>query len=235
MLLTTELIRTRREAKKTEKARSQARSSNRKKNNKPGESTCHRSFAMPQSSILRAEASPRSIQSRTCDCGHCHSELRGQYTAKSFRQPGREADSHGPRDRVQSTVKHSRQPERKADCRRLSDRSHEKTSKTPPVEQIYVHPYSIHHYRFAVVDHSSVCRDLAHNTYPVCSVANVPEAASVRDIEAVLVPRPGLVAMVRLLSTQKLIRISTFPSIKPLYEAAMQLEVWDVEPEENYA
>ncbi|KAI1174521.1 hypothetical protein F4777DRAFT_378593 [Nemania sp. FL0916] len=96
-----------------------------------------------------------------------------------------------------------------------------------PVGQVYVHPYSVEHYRFPVVDHSTTCRGHRAAPHPACYMALVPKAATPRDIEAALAHRPGLVAMARLSATEDLVNIRTFHCTTMLHEASLQLEVWD--------
>ncbi|KAI1754938.1 hypothetical protein F4782DRAFT_466487 [Xylaria castorea] len=93
--------------------------------------------------------------------------------------------------------------------------------------QVYVHPYSSHHYRFAVVNHSIICHGLGPSLHPVCSFALVPEFAAVRDIEGALAHRPELVTMARLKGTGQLVHMNTFNNIRALHEASLQLEVRD--------
>ncbi|KAI3323942.1 hypothetical protein HD806DRAFT_535060 [Xylariaceae sp. AK1471] len=98
---------------------------------------------------------------------------------------------------------------------------------TMQVDQVYVHPYSTHHYSFPVVDHSTARHGVHLTHYPACYMAVVPESATVQDIEAVIAHRPGLVAMARLLATEELLLISTYRCTRDLYRASLQLEVWD--------
>ncbi|KAI1424797.1 hypothetical protein F5Y12DRAFT_422448 [Xylaria sp. FL1777] len=105
--------------------------------------------------------------------------------------------------------------------------AHENPLHSPQVSQVYVHPYSTHHYRFPVVNHSTTCHGRGLAPYPAFYTALVPEAATVYDIELALVNRPDRVGMARLLATGELVHIDTFHCIKTLYEASLQLEVWD--------
>ncbi|KAI1305494.1 hypothetical protein F5Y03DRAFT_153264 [Xylaria venustula] len=136
-----------------------------------------------------------------CPCVSCRSKLSRQvaHTSHGYHEP--------------NVNQHSRQGP--------ADGSLPQSS---PISQIYVFPSSTYHYRFPVVDHS-------RNTtpYPVCYTAVVPEAAAVRDIVITLINRPGLVGMVRLEATEELVRIDTFLShcIQALYDASIQLEIWD--------
>ncbi|KAI0856560.1 hypothetical protein F4860DRAFT_492758 [Xylaria cubensis] len=93
--------------------------------------------------------------------------------------------------------------------------------------QIYVHPYSSHHYRFSVVNLSIMCHGSGPGptAHPVCSFALVPEVAAMRDIESALAHRPGLAIMARLRASGLLVHIGTFQSIRALHEASLQLEV----------
>ncbi|TRX89281.1 hypothetical protein FHL15_009854 [Xylaria flabelliformis] len=93
--------------------------------------------------------------------------------------------------------------------------------------QIYVHPYSSHHYRFSVVNLSIMCHGSGPGptAHPVCSFALVPEVAAMSDIESALGHRPGLVTMARLRASGLLVHINTFQSIRALHEASLQLEV----------
>ncbi|KAI0451911.1 hypothetical protein F5B21DRAFT_361556 [Xylaria acuta] len=105
--------------------------------------------------------------------------------------------------------------------------SQAQAQETPQqLNQIYVHPYSSHHYRFAVVDHSTTCHGSRPVPYPAYSFALVPEVAAVQDIEGALAHHSGLAVMVRLKGPgHELIRIGAFYSIRDLYEASLQLEV----------
>ncbi|KAI8945992.1 hypothetical protein F4801DRAFT_566257 [Xylaria longipes] len=92
--------------------------------------------------------------------------------------------------------------------------------------QIYVHPYSSRHYRFAVVDYSMTCHGPRPAPYPAYSFALVPEVATIRDIESALAHRSGLVVMARLSGPGGgLVQIGTFHDTGALYEASLQLEV----------
>ncbi|KAI1745740.1 hypothetical protein F4680DRAFT_111727 [Xylaria scruposa] len=95
------------------------------------------------------------------------------------------------------------------------------------LHQIYVHPYSSHHYRFAVVNLGIMCHGSGPGpaAHPVCSFALVPEVAAVRDIESALAHRPGLVTMARLRASGRMVHVSTFQSIRALHEASLQLEI----------
>ncbi|KAI1164742.1 hypothetical protein F5B18DRAFT_614308 [Nemania serpens] len=95
--------------------------------------------------------------------------------------------------------------------------------------RLYVHPYSIQHFHFPVVDHSTVCHGRHPAPYPAYYVAVVPVAATPRDVDAALLHRPGLVAMARLSGTNELVDVRTFPTLGALYDASLQLEVWDSE------
>jgi len=97
------------------------------------------------------------------------------------------------------------------------------------IDQIYVHPYTTHHYRFPVVDHSFTTSHgvRAAASFPACYMAQVPESATVQDIEAALAHRPGLAVMVRLLATEELVPIGTFRCTKDLHQASLQLEMLD--------
>ncbi|KAI0545215.1 hypothetical protein F4679DRAFT_562065 [Xylaria curta] len=95
------------------------------------------------------------------------------------------------------------------------------------LHQIYVHPYSSHHYRFSVVNLSVICHGSGPNpvAQPVCLFALVPEVAAVADIESAVALRPGLVTMARLRASGLLVPINTFQSIRALHEASLQLEI----------
>ncbi|KAK5629278.1 hypothetical protein RRF57_004993 [Xylaria bambusicola] len=106
--------------------------------------------------------------------------------------------------------------------------AHDNSPQLPQASQVYVHPYSTHHYRFPVVDHSTACHGHRLTPCPVYYTALVPEVAAIQDIEAALVNHPGRVGMARLLATEQLVRISTFHCIRTLHEVSLQLEVWDI-------
>ncbi|KAI1182537.1 hypothetical protein F5B17DRAFT_419984 [Nemania serpens] len=97
-----------------------------------------------------------------------------------------------------------------------------------PVDRLYVHPYSLQHYHFPVVDHSTTRH---HPTsHPAYYMAVVPAAATPKDVETALLHRAGLVAMARLSATEELVDfVRVFRSLGALYDASMQLEVWDGE------
>lgn len=61
-------------------------------------------------------------------------------------------------------------------------------------------------------------------------MAVVPAAATPKDVETALLHRAGLVAMARLSATEELVDfVRVFRSLGALYDASMQLEVWDGE------
>ncbi|KAI1826918.1 hypothetical protein F4861DRAFT_21347 [Xylaria intraflava] len=167
------------------------------------------SHSYPDPSHMESEASDREHR-HSCACGYCYLEELRPPTSNRRQSEGL-AGRQGPRERIRGNPQ-----------------------QIARVDQIYVHPYSTHHYRFPVVNHSATCRGSRPAALPVCYMALVPEAATVRDIEAALAPHLGLVAMVRLLSTEEPVHISTFHSIKALHEASMQLEVWDSEKEGSH-
>ncbi|KAI0513135.1 hypothetical protein F5B22DRAFT_273709 [Xylaria bambusicola] len=105
--------------------------------------------------------------------------------------------------------------------------AHDNSPQLPQVSQVYVHPYSTHHYRFPVVDHSTTCHGHRLTPCPVYYTALVPEVAAIQDVVAALVDHPGQVGMVRLLGTDELVHLSTFHCIRILHEVSLQLEVWD--------
>ncbi|KAI1812712.1 hypothetical protein GGS20DRAFT_556612 [Poronia punctata] len=116
--------------------------------------------------------------------------------------------------------------------------SHQKRERTTdyykrlhagPGDQIYVHPYSTHHYRLPVVDYGATHHGVrvGSSSSPACYMALVPGSATIRDVEAVLARRPGSVAMVRLASTEDLVPIESFHCTRDLYEASLQLEIMD--------
>ncbi|KAI1129852.1 hypothetical protein F5Y10DRAFT_263752 [Nemania abortiva] len=96
-----------------------------------------------------------------------------------------------------------------------------------PLRQIYIHPYSIEHQRFAVVDYSMTCHGRHPDPYPVCYMAVAPNAATPRDIETALADRPGLVVMARLTENNELASILNFSCIRTLCNASLQLEIRD--------
>ncbi|KAI0909363.1 hypothetical protein F4823DRAFT_430586 [Ustulina deusta] len=169
---------------------------------KLGKERHHRSGAMAHPHPRAESLAPSKEQH--CPCASCRSQLLCSPTGNSNRENGLDIHLHEPRDLARENPSH-----------------------LPQSRQVYVHPYSAHHYRFSVVDHSTTCHGHRLSPYPACYTALVPEASAVQDIEAALVHRPGLVGMVRLWATEELVHIGTFHCIKSLHEASLQLEVWD--------
>ncbi|KAI1438983.1 hypothetical protein GGR50DRAFT_216156 [Xylaria sp. CBS 124048] len=186
--------------------RIEARPNNPKKMEKTAGYPCRKSSIMPHSfRDVHTELVGLDNKHRyACACDHCHPERLHLPTSNPGRQS--ECSSHKLG---------------------LADHTRGISQQAVGIDQVYVHPYSAHHYRFPVVDHSEICRGSRSADYPACYMVLVPEAATVRDVEAVLAPRPGLVAMVRLLSTEEPVHIGTFHCIKTLHESSMQLEIWN--------
>jgi hypothetical protein len=160
-----------------------------------------------------------------CACAYCLS----RFARPSNGEQERDAHPRRSRDHAHSNTPGMwhREPEPSSEghepCRRLGQHPIQ-------VDQVYVHPYSTHHYHFAVVDHSTICHGPGRAPFPAYYLALVPDCAAVQDIEAVLAHRPGLEAMARL-SAEELVPISTFRRTRDLHRASLQLEVWEGDDE----
>ncbi|KAI0406405.1 hypothetical protein F4802DRAFT_596427 [Xylaria palmicola] len=180
-----------------------------KKKKRPGEQTRRRHMSRDMAHRCAEHAADHHHQ---CPCAYCHSRLNRPRTRNSEHGP----DDHGGCD-AQGRARHGLQ-------------------HATQLTQVYVHPHSTRHYRLPVVDHSAACHGHGHShgrgrsaaSYePVCYTALAPEAASVRDVEAMLARRPGLAVMARLSTTEALVQVAAFHSVRALYEATFQVEVWE--------
>ncbi|KAI0113525.1 hypothetical protein GGR51DRAFT_556673 [Nemania sp. FL0031] len=197
------------------------------RNRKLGKQSHRKSRARAMSAQSHTSASPADVvpsdEEPQCSCVCCRTRARARTQVQHARTPTPTPTQTGSPSRPLGGDDILHGLDSQVDSQAQQNLQH----STAPVSQIYVHPYSTQHHRFPVVDHSITCHGRRPDSHPVYYVAIVPDAANLEDIEAALVGRPGLVVMTRLSGSEELVPIHTYLTTRGLFEASMQLEIWD--------